>query len=78
MAIMNENISGGKWAQVKGKIREAWGELTEDDLEKTKGDISQITGLVQQKYGEAQEAIRSKLNSLVKNIGSDSNKNVKH
>ena len=68
---MNENIFKGKWKEIKGEIVRSWGKITEDELEQTKGDLSKISGLVQQKYGEAQESVRERLNKFVKNIGPD-------
>lgn len=63
--MINENIAQGKWSQIKGEIRKAWGKLTEDELEQTKGDVSRISGLVQQKYGETQESVRERLNRFI-------------
>lgn len=66
--MLNDNIMSGKWKMVKGEIQKVWGKLTEDELEQTKGNISQLTGLVQQRYGENQESIRSRINEFVTNI----------
>jgi uncharacterized protein YjbJ (UPF0337 family) len=60
--MMNENIAAGKWQELKGRIRSAWGNLTDDELESAKGDVERISGLIQQKYGTGQEEIRKKLN----------------
>ena len=38
---MNKQINKGKWREVKGLIRESWGDITEDELEKTNGNIDQ-------------------------------------
>jgi uncharacterized protein YjbJ (UPF0337 family) len=67
--MLNENIIEGKWSMVKGQIRKAWGELTDDEVEQTKGNISKITGLVQQRYGENQESIRRRINSFLADLG---------
>ena len=42
MAI-NENTIKGKWLEIKGDVRKAWGKLTDDELEQTKGDMTAIT-----------------------------------
>jgi uncharacterized protein YjbJ (UPF0337 family) len=62
----NKNIIQGKWKEMKGEIQKAWGKLTDDELEKTKGDVKAIEGLVQQKYGHAQNAYSDKLSGIVK------------
>ena len=75
--MINENIVGGKWKEVKGRIQKAWGALTDDELESTKGDLNQIGGLVQKKYGETQEAIRTKVNGFMKDLDNETPPNEK-
>ena len=43
----------GNWKQVKGKVREKWGLLTDDDLEHIAGHKDRLVGKIQEKYGEA-------------------------
>ena len=61
---MNENTIAGKWLEIKGEVQKAWGKLTSDDLEKTKGDMAAIGGLIQQKYGEAQQGFEKTLSDI--------------
>lgn len=61
---MNENFIKGKWKELKGEIQKKWGELTNDELEKTKGDMKAVSGLIQQKYGRKQEEISQDLEDL--------------
>lgn len=65
---MNSQISEGKWKVLKGKIQEQWGELTEDELEKTKGNIEQIAGAIQTKYGDTLESSQKKINGLLEKV----------
>lgn len=62
---MNENIIKGKWTEIKGELQKSWGELTDDELEKTKGNVKSIEGLLQQRYGETQEFVGKKLNDIL-------------
>ncbi|MGK9204219.1 CsbD family protein [Sinorhizobium meliloti] len=39
------------WKQVKGKVEEQWGKLTDDDLDQSAGDRDQIEGKIQERYG---------------------------
>ncbi len=71
--MVNENIAKGKWTELKGEIRKAWGKLTDDELDETRGDLTKIAGIVQTKYGETQEAIRNKLNSFTSGLNVDKN-----
>jgi uncharacterized protein YjbJ (UPF0337 family) len=63
---MNENKFKGKWLEIKGDIQKNWGKLTDNELEKTKGDIKSIRGLIQQRYGDAEEKSSKKLENIFK------------
>ena len=52
---MNQDQVSGKWKQVKGKIKEQWGKLTDDDLTTLEGHSDQLVGKVQERYGIAKE-----------------------
>lgn len=52
---MNKDILQGKWKEIKGDLHKAWGNITDDEWEKTKGDTTAIAGILQQKYGMAKE-----------------------
>jgi len=48
---MNEDIFKGQWKQIRGKAKEWWGKLTDDDLDKIDGRFDQMIGKLQEKYG---------------------------
>lgn len=48
---MNWDIVQGKWKQVKGSVKEKWGELTDDELDQIDGNKDQLAGKLQEKYG---------------------------
>jgi uncharacterized protein YjbJ (UPF0337 family) len=50
----------GAWQRVKGKIRETWGDLTDDEMEQARGNFDQFTGTVKEKTGETAETIQRK------------------
>jgi uncharacterized protein YjbJ (UPF0337 family) len=52
---MNQDEAAGKWKQFKGKIKEKWGKLTDDDLKMLEGSRDQLVGKVQERYGIAKE-----------------------
>jgi uncharacterized protein YjbJ (UPF0337 family) len=47
----------GKWKEMKGRVRERWGKLTDDDLDVIAGKRDQLVGMLQQRYGLAQDEI---------------------
>ncbi len=52
---MNKDIFEGKWKEMRGQVKEWWGDLTDDELDKTGGKAEQLVGLLQQKYGYTKE-----------------------
>lgn len=52
---MNKDIFTGKWKQIRGQIKVAWGKLTDDDLDKVAGEYDKFVGLLQEKYGYTRE-----------------------
>jgi uncharacterized protein YjbJ (UPF0337 family) len=48
---MNEDILKGQWKQLRGQVKEWWGVLTDDDLDKIDGQRDQMIGTLQKKYG---------------------------
>jgi uncharacterized protein YjbJ (UPF0337 family) len=51
---MNRNILQGKWKQLRGEIRQRWGELTDDDLDQVAGQSEKLAGVLQERYGYTQ------------------------
>ncbi|ART79422.1 CsbD family protein [Oceanisphaera avium] len=52
---MNEDIAKGNWKQFKGKAKEQWGKLTDDDLDVIDGKREQLVGKVQERTGIAKD-----------------------
>ncbi|PWC13283.1 hypothetical protein B4923_08700 [Brenneria roseae subsp. americana] len=53
---MNKDQTSGNWKQLKGKAKEQWGKLTDDDLKIIEGKRDQLVGKIQERYGYEQEA----------------------
>lgn len=52
---MNKDQLKGNWNQLKGKIKEKWGKLTDDDMQVVEGRFDQLAGRIQERYGIAKE-----------------------
>ena len=52
---MNNDQMAGNWKQVKGKVKEQWGKLTDSDLDVINGKRDQLLGKIQERYGIARE-----------------------
>ncbi|MES2273654.1 MAG: CsbD family protein, partial [Chlamydiota bacterium] len=46
---MNRDLFEGKWHEVKGKIKEKWGKLTDDDVAQINGKYEQLVGRLQKR-----------------------------
>ncbi|HET8555145.1 MAG TPA: CsbD family protein [Rhodanobacteraceae bacterium] len=52
---MNEDRIKGNWKQLSGRLKERWGDLTDDDLKRADGSREYLVGKVQERYGIAQD-----------------------
>jgi len=59
----------GQWNQLQGKVKEKYGQLSDDDLKIQGGNIDQLVGKIQQKTGEGREAIEKFLTGLTSKGG---------
>jgi uncharacterized protein YjbJ (UPF0337 family) len=50
---MNRDTLIGNWKQLKGKAKERWGKLTNDDLDVIDGRADQLAGKIQERYGRS-------------------------
>jgi uncharacterized protein YjbJ (UPF0337 family) len=63
---MNRDIMEGDWQRLKGKVREQWGKLTNDDLDVIAGKREQLVGLLQQRYGKTREEVEQEVHEFEK------------
>ena len=61
---MTRETLRSRWMQLKGRIRERWGELTDDDLDRVAGNWDQLIGRIQERYGHRREEIERDLDRL--------------
>ena len=54
----------GRWQQARGRIRQTWGALTDDELDSARGNWDSLVGAIKEKTGEAADAIGDKLRSI--------------
>lgn len=51
----------GRWDQVKGRARQIWGDLTDDDVDVAHGNVEELIGRIKERTGETAEDIRERL-----------------
>lgn len=62
-AAMDWDRVSGNWKQVKGKVKEKWGRLTDDDLNVINGQREQLEGKLQERYGYAKDQARKNVDA---------------
>jgi uncharacterized protein YjbJ (UPF0337 family) len=65
---MDTNVFEGKWKQLRGKIKEEWGQLTDDELDEAAGKRDQMVGLLQEKYGYTKNKAEREFDSFVDSL----------
>jgi uncharacterized protein YjbJ (UPF0337 family) len=54
----------GSWNEVKGKLKQKYGQLTDDDLKFAEGKDDELLGRLQQKLGKTKEELRKEIEGL--------------
>ncbi len=65
---MDKNSLTGDWNILKGKVKEKWGKLTDDDLKEIDGKKDQLLGKLQKSYGLAKEKAEKDLDEWEKTL----------
>ena len=66
---MNQDTLRGQWNQLKGSIREQWGKLTDDDLDRIQGQSEQLVGRIQERYGIARDEAQREVDNWTPSSG---------
>ena len=64
---MNQNILEGKWKQLRGSIREKWGQLTDDEVDQIAGKRDKLSGFLQERYGYTQVEAEQQIDDFLTN-----------
>jgi uncharacterized protein YjbJ (UPF0337 family) len=65
---MDWNRVEGNWKQAKGKVKEQWGKLTDDDLTFINGKRDQLEGRIQERYGIQRDIARKQIDDWYKTL----------
>ena len=68
---MNRDVLEGKWKQLRGKVREEWGELTDDELDQIAGRRDQLVGKIQEKYGYTRDEAERQVDEFMDEAETD-------
>lgn len=62
---MNKDTFKGKWGEVKGKLKQQWGKLTDDDITKIEGRYEELSGRLQKHYGYEKDRAEREIDSFI-------------
>jgi uncharacterized protein YjbJ (UPF0337 family) len=65
---MNTQISEGNWMEIKGKVREAWGKLTDDDMDLIAGKRDQLLGKLRARYRKSSEVLIEEIDAFERTL----------
>ena len=68
---MNKDIIQGNWRELKGKVKQQWGDLTDDDITRLKGTREELGGMIQKKYGYEKDRVEKEIDAFLKKNGYD-------
>ena len=63
---MNWDTVKGQWKQIKGKVREKWGALTDDEIDTIGGRKDQLVGKLQERYGYAKDQAEKEADEFIR------------
>jgi len=72
---MNQDVMQGQWKQMRGKAKEWWGNLTDDDLDVIDGQREQLIGKLQERYGYSRDRAMQEVDMRMREWESESASN---
>ncbi len=66
---MNRDVLKGQWRELRGRVKQTWGKLTDDDLTQIEGNFDRLIGVLQQRYGFARADAERSVNQFLERIG---------
>ncbi|EHJ46903.1 CsbD family protein [Solidesulfovibrio carbinoliphilus subsp. oakridgensis] len=73
---MDWNRIEGNWKQLKGKVREKWGKLTDDNIDIVAGKREQLAGKIQEAYGIAKDDAERQIDEFSASLKDDLDKDM--
>jgi uncharacterized protein YjbJ (UPF0337 family) len=63
---INQDILEGKWKQAKGKVKQQWGKLTDNQLDQISGRTEELVGLLQESYGYSVDRAQKEVDDFIR------------
>ncbi|OJW51467.1 MAG: general stress protein CsbD [Alphaproteobacteria bacterium 41-28] len=62
---MNKDIIKGKWHEIKGRVKQQWGKLTDDEISQINGSYEELEGILQKKYGYQKDEVEKEIRTFL-------------
>lgn len=66
--MISTDILEARWMQVRGKVKEQWAKITDNDLDRISGKREQLVGLIQEKYGYTKDKAHQEVEQFMKKL----------
>jgi uncharacterized protein YjbJ (UPF0337 family) len=73
---MNRDVLEGQWKQLKGKVKQQWGRLTDDELDQVNGRYDELAGLIQERYGYSRDEAANELDMFLRNLDTHTDRDM--
>jgi uncharacterized protein YjbJ (UPF0337 family) len=70
---VNRDVLMGKWKQIRGKVRQQWGKLTDNQIDQIGGDYERLVGVLQENYGYTRDKAMQEADMWISNMSEGSN-----
>jgi len=64
----NRDVLTGNWKQIRGKVKQTWGKLTDNDLTRIEGRFDELAGLVQERYGYTRDKAEKEVTDFIEKM----------
>jgi uncharacterized protein YjbJ (UPF0337 family) len=67
--FLNKDIMAGRWEQMKSRVKQRWGRLTDDQLDHISGCGDELAGPIRKRYGYTYEKARKTVDEFIQRLG---------
>jgi uncharacterized protein YjbJ (UPF0337 family) len=65
---MISDVLEGQWKQIRGQVKEKWGELTDDEIDQIEGRRDRLIGKLQEKYGYTRQEAEDRVSAFLREL----------
>lgn len=75
--MLTQEQINGKWLEIRSGVRNLWGNLSEDEIDKYKQNLYSLSPLILEKYRETNQEIKKKIDKLLDSFDNETDKSLK-